>query len=120
MKADRGIEEMTRSPQLRQTARAYDDDWGLRSQHSLGRQKASSLTNLNQTGNSEFRNYDSDDDYDRRNSLDTETIRKTVYDNWLSRKNVTIKKELSKKALNRQKEEKKAKEEKERQQNVRN
>ncbi|KXJ22990.1 nucleolar protein dao-5 [Exaiptasia diaphana] len=116
MKADLRIEEMTKSPQLRQTMNPYhdneDQDWRFGSQRSLGKQKSSSLTNLHQTGHTYYTGYDSDDD-GRRNSLDTQSIRQTVYDNWLSRKNVTIKKELSKKALQKQKEEELAREQKE-------
>lgn len=118
LKADQGIEAMTRSPHLRQTLRHTDNqDWGYFSQPSLGKQKSSSLTNLYRTGDSDYSNYD-EDDGPRRSSLDTETIRQTVYDNWLSRKNVTIKKELSKKALEKQKEQEKRKEEEERKKNV--
>lgn len=120
MKADLRIEEMTKSPQLRQTMDYYeneDQDWRSENQRSFGKQRSSSLTNLNQTGRTYYAGYDSDDD-GRRNSLDTQSIRQTVYDNWLSRKNVTIKKELSKKALQKQKEEKLAREQREKKRSV--
>lgn len=121
MKAQHRIEEMTNSPQLRQTLSGNqyenDDDWRFTPQRSIGKQRSSSLTNLHQTGQPEYLDYDSDDS-GRRNSLDTQTIRQTVYDNWLSRKNVTIKKELSKKALQKKKEEDLAREQQEKKRSV--
>jgi len=120
MKAEHRIEDMTKSPHLRQTLSGYehdDDDWKFTPHRSAGKQRSLSLTNLHQTGHSDYTGYDSEDD-GRRSSLDTETIRQTVYDNWLNRKNVTIKKELSKKALQRKKEEELEKEKEQKRRSV--
>ncbi|XP_032235608.2 microtubule-associated protein 9 [Nematostella vectensis] len=112
MRADRGISEMTKSPHLQQAVKPRMreecvDDFSPRYK-TMGR--SSSLSSLRGEAETER--------YERRGSLDTVSIRQTVYDNWLSRKNQTIKKELTKKQLEKQKQEEKAREEKERKQSA--
>ena len=53
-------------------------------------------------------NYDSDVWH---NSLDTSTIRQAVFDDWMSKKNERLKKELAKKMAAKKKQEEKKKEE---------
>ena len=111
MKASRGIEEMTRSPHLIKEFRTQrQNETDSSPSRPLGHKRASSMTNLTGRTPSPV-NYDSDDGEVWHNSLDTSTIRQAVFDDWMSKKNERLKKELAKKMAAKKKQEEKKKEE---------
>ena len=110
MKASRGIEEMTRSPQLKsELVNEKHGNSSFSPGRSWGQKRASSMNDLTGRTPSPM-NYDGDDDTARYNSLDTGTIRQAVFDDWMSKKNERLKKELAKKAAAKKEHEEKEKE----------
>ena len=113
MKASRGIEEMTRSPHLRETIspKARPEKDSAYVNRLLSSKRSSSMTNLRSTSPG-YVDYDSDEDVPRRNnSLDTDTIRQAVFQGWLSQKNQNLKQQLSNKTLAKKRQEEKEMEE---------
>lgn len=118
MKASRGIEEMTRSPQLRET---YTPQTPVEKDSAyvnrlLSSKRSTSVTNLR----SSSAGFDeSDEDSPRRNnSLDTQTIRQAVFQGWLSQKNENLKQKFSEKVLEKKRQEEKEIEERQKKKEV--
>lgn len=125
MKAEKRLEEMTKSPEL------YDFHYDSRDtpqnlrytsgNGGLSAKRSSSLTNLD-----DWRNTGSDEDKDDIDGLESwrsgftssSSIRQAVYNEWLGRKQQGLKDKSRKKVEEKKKEEEKLKEKEERQLSV--
>ena len=118
LKANQRLNEMTKSPQLKETVQR--SNWTERKPSSRGPspvpRRASSMTNLRgRTPDSTWSQGGSAKALDR---LDSSSIRQAVYDEWLAKKHSTLKEQVASKASEKKKQEEKEEEERQRKQLV--
>ena len=114
LKANQGIETMTRSPHYRETP---TDHWteskGASHRGSVTPKRSSSMTSLQETSPEPWGG-DSARSSQYSGLMDTSSIRQAVFDEWQKRKSVKLKEQMASKSAEKKKQEEKEQEERER------
>ena len=115
LKANQGIETMTRSPHPRELP---PDHWadtrGASQRESVTPKRSSSMTNLRETSPDPWGGDSTGRSSQRSSLMDTASIRQAVFDEWKSRKSETLKETARRKSTEKKKQEEKEQKEIER------
>lgn len=115
LKANQGIDTMTRSPHHRETPTDHwADTKGASHRGSLTPKRSSSMTNLRGTSPELWSGESSARSSQHSGLMDTSSIRQAVFDEWKSRKSAKLKEQVASKSAEKKKQEEKEQEERER------
>lgn len=115
LRANQGIETMTRSPHSREEQReVWADARGTPPRGVVTPKRASSLTNLRASSPDAWEGDSSGRGSQRSGPLDTASIRQAVFEDWRSKKSAKLKEQLNQKSAEKKKLEDKELEERER------
>ena len=115
LKANQGIETMTRSPHPREVPTDHwADDRGASQRGSVTPKRSSSMTNLRGTSPDPWGGDSTGRSSQHSGLMDTASIRQAVFDEWKSRKSETLKETARRRSTEKKKQEEKEQEERER------